>query len=279
MAARVLKTFVKFAAGAGILLFAWAFLIEPSTIHARSYRYDVAAWPNDHSPLKIVFLTDLHVGSGFITLGMLDEIVARTNAMKPDMVLLGGDYVVQHMLWGRPVPIEDIAVRLARLKAPLGVHAVIGNHEWIDDYAHSMKVFAQAGIPVMENKIALLSDNGQEFWLMGLTDYNYGTHAIEATVQPAMDDELPLIAFTHSPDYFPMLPPRVNFTFAGHTHGGQVAIPLLGAPMTNSIYGQRYVRGHVEEEGKQLFVGTGIGTSVLSARFMRPPEISVVTLY
>jgi predicted MPP superfamily phosphohydrolase len=87
-----------------------------------------------------------------------------------------------------------------------------------------------------------------------------------------------IIALTHNPDIFPEIPPNVELTLAGHTHGGQVDFPLIGRIVVPSDYGQRYAAGHVEERGKHLFVTTGIGTSIFPVRFRVPPEIAVLTL-
>jgi predicted MPP superfamily phosphohydrolase len=87
-----------------------------------------------------------------------------------------------------------------------------------------------------------------------------------------------VLAFTHNPDVFPQVPHRVALTIAGHTHGGQVALPFVGRPVVPSKYGQRYAIGHVVEDARHLFVSPGIGTSVVPVRFQVPPEISVLTL-
>ena len=91
-------------------------------------------------------------------------------------------------------------------------------------------------------------------------------------------DDAPVLLLSHDPDPFPGVPERVALTLAGHTHGGQVAIPLLRRPFVPSRYGERYVRGHVVEDGRHLYVSSGIGTSGLPVRFLRPPEVVSLTL-
>lgn len=88
----------------------------------------------------------------------------------------------------------------------------------------------------------------------------------------------PVILITHNPDIFPDVPPRVSLTLAGHTHGGQVNLPLLGRPIVPSNFGQRYASGHVVEDGRHLFVSDGTGTSIIPARFRVPPAIVILTL-
>ena len=89
----------------------------------------------------------------------------------------------------------------------------------------------------------------------------------------------PLLAITHNPDVFTDMPDRVSLTLAGHTHGGQVALPLIGRPIVPSLHGQRYAAGWIVEENRHLFVTPGLGTNIIPVRFRVPPEISVLTLY
>jgi hypothetical protein len=88
----------------------------------------------------------------------------------------------------------------------------------------------------------------------------------------------PVIVFTHNPDIFPDVPERVALTAAGHTHGGQVRLPIFGRPIVPSDFGQRYAAGLVREDGRDLFVNTGIGTSMLPVRFRVPPAVTLLVL-
>ena len=87
-----------------------------------------------------------------------------------------------------------------------------------------------------------------------------------------------MLLLSHDPDAFPAVPARVALTLAGHTHGGQVAIPLVRRPFVPSRYGERYVHGHVVEGGRHLYVSSGVGTSGAPVRFLRPPEVVSLTL-
>jgi predicted MPP superfamily phosphohydrolase len=91
-------------------------------------------------------------------------------------------------------------------------------------------------------------------------------------------DDAPVILMTHNPDVFPLVPERVALTLAGHTHGGQVRLPFVGAPVIPSRFGRRFAAGHVVEGGRHLFVATGVGTSILPVRFRVPPAVAVLTL-
>jgi predicted MPP superfamily phosphohydrolase len=234
-----------------------------------------ARWPRP--PLRIAVLTDLHVGSFRNGLDRLDEVVARTNAERPDLVVILGDLVIHEVLLGRFVPPETTAAHLAGLHAPHGVVAVLGNHDWWLDGPRVRGDLERAGIRVLENEATPIDDGARRFWVAGLADLWTRPASIPRALARVPADE-PVLLLTHNPDVFPDVPPRVALTLAGHTHGGQVALPILGRPVVPSRYGQRYAYGLVVEGGRALFVSPGIGTSLLPVRFRVPPEISMVTL-
>jgi predicted MPP superfamily phosphohydrolase len=172
---------------------------------------------------------------------------------------------------------------LEPLRAPLGVHAVLGNHDWWSGEApHIRRAFADARIHLLENNAVKIEHGRSGFWLAGLGDQlayrNRGVQDLRGTLSH-VKDRAPIILLAHEPDIFLHAPPRVTLTLAGHTHGGQVYIPFLGRPalMDNSLY-SRLAYGHVVEHGRHIVVSSGLGLSNLPVRFMVPPEITVVTL-
>src|SRR5262249_11739619 len=134
-----------------------------------------------------------------------------------------------------------------------------------------------AGMLVMVNGAAMFERNGDAIWIAGIGDKWEGNPDI-ASALARVDNSGPVIAFTHNPDIFPSIPAKVALTIAGHTHGGQVALPIIGRLIVPSEFGERYAVGHIIENGKHLFVSTGIGTSILPVRFCVPPEISLLTI-
>jgi predicted MPP superfamily phosphohydrolase len=114
-------------------------------------------------------------------------------------------------------------------------------------------------------------------WIVGLGDLRYRAPDIRRALED-VPPHAPTILLSHDPDVFPRIPPSVSLTLSGHTHGGQVAIPLLRRPLLPSRYGERYARGHIVEEGRHLYVTHGVGTSGLPIRFLAPPEVLVLTL-
>ncbi len=229
--------------------------------------------------MNVAVISDLHAGSPFIDEKKIDRVVSLTNAAKPDIILLTGDYVVSvaPALGGRPMPIQTVAARLKHLHAPLGVYAVIGNHDRWEDAEGISAAFRSVGIAVLENRNLGLSTRHGQVFLAGIGDFH--THASDpAQALAGIAAGEPALCFTHTQDVFPRLPPACALTIAGHTHGGQVRLPIVGRPKVPSGYGQRYAAGYVQEGGKALFVSTGIGTSMLPVRFGVPPEISFLRL-
>ena len=254
----------------GALLALWAFVWEPRRLIVREEHIQLLCWRG--APVRVAVVSDLHVGSPHNGVGRLDRIVAEVNAGRPDAVVLLGDFVIQGVLGGDFVPPERIAQSLGALRAPLGVYAVLGNHDWWLDAPRVQRALESAGITVVEDASVQIRDADHAFWLVGISDFMAGPHDVRKALAGVTGDE-PAIAITHNPDIFPDIPPRVCLTLAGHTHGGQVAIPLVGRPIVPSRYGARYAIGRVHEHGKELFVTAGVGTSIIPVRFRVPPEI------
>ncbi|MBI4880168.1 MAG: metallophosphoesterase [Planctomycetes bacterium] len=259
------------------LLAAWAFWFEPASCRVRVHELAPPGWPQELSGLRVALLADFHVGGPGNGLDKLGRAVAQTNAAAPDLILLGGDYVIHGVFGGSFVEPREIAAVLAGLSAPLGVFAVLGNHDWWLGARKVQACLEEAGIPVLENRCVEIARNGASFWLAGISDLWESPISLEQALRviPAGG---PILVLTHNPDVFPEMPARVSLTLAGHTHGGQVRIPGLGRLIVPSRYGQRYAALHVVEDGRHLFVTPGLGTSVLPLRFLVPPEISLLEL-
>jgi len=260
-----------------MILGLWALVLEPSSVTTNRTAIELSHWHKEHNGLKVAVLSDLHVGSPHLGLVKLQQIVKQTNAEAPDLIVLLGDYVIHGVVGGRFVELEAIAATLKDLQAPLGVVAILGNHDWWYDGEQVRAALQQVNIRVLENEIMQIQHAGRSFWLVGLADLWTRTPDIQSSLQKITDNN-PAIVLTHSPDVFPDIPERVTLTLAGHTHGGQVNLPLVGRPVVPSKFGQRYAAGHIIEQGRHLFVSTGIGTSIIPVRFRVPPEIVILTL-
>lgn len=271
---RILYSTILFIA---LFLTAWAFWYEPASLQTREHHITVPGWPKACDKQRIAILADLHVGSPYKGLDSLRQLVQDTNAAKPDLILLPGDFVIQGVVGGEFVTPEKAAQVLAELKAPLGVYAVMGNHDWWLGPKYVQRAFEQHGIPMVEDRSLVLSEGDCKLQLVGISDYWEGPHNVKKALQDTTPDS-PILAFTHNPDIFPELPDNILLTIAGHTHGGQVKLPGIGRPVVPSNYGERYAIGHIIEGDKHLFVSSGVGTSILPVRFMVPPEITLLVV-
>jgi predicted MPP superfamily phosphohydrolase len=284
--------------GAGVVgLSSYGFAMAEASWRLDVTRYPVSPprWPRDLK-LKIGVLADVHAGGPAMPAERIRAIVEQTNALKPDVVVLLGDFVASHKFKTRTVAPEEWSEALGGLKAPLGVHAVLGNHDWWDDLSAQRarcgpvlgrRMLERAGIPVYENDVTRLVKDGRRFWLAGLGDQMafirsrkrgrrkfLGVDDLDGMLAK-VKDEGPVILLAHEPDIFPRVPPSVALTLCGHTHGGQVR--LLGySPVVPSRYGNRYAYGHIVEEDRHLVVSGGLGCSMLPVRFGVPPEIVMV---
>jgi uncharacterized protein len=277
-------------------------LAEPWNTGVTQYRLSPRGWPKGLN-LRLIVLADLHICEPWMGLDRVCRIVEHTNALEPDCVLLLGDYVAGRGMarFSEPIAHKVWAKALGQLAAPLGVHAVLGNHDWWDDIEVQRRgrglpragiALQDAGIAVYENDCVQLKKDDAAFWLAGLGDQQafrtkLGVQHVRTFGDVGVDDLTgtlakvadagPVILLAHEPDIFPQVPDRVALTLAGHTHGGQVR--LMGfAPYVPSRYGDRYVYGHIVEHGRNLVVSGGLGCSGLPIRFGSPPEIVVIEL-
>jgi predicted MPP superfamily phosphohydrolase len=261
-----------FAAGIAI----WAFFIEPNRLVTRHQTLNIDRWPVALSDLKIAVLSDIHAGGRFIDEQKLHAIVERTNQLQPDLILILGDYISGGRNHHEMDP-EVFAPAFKEFRAPLGVYSVLGNHDWWFNGQRVRSALEANGIKVLENNAERIETRGTSFWLVGLADLWTRPQRVQETIAGVPEGE-PIIALTHNPDIFPQLPQRVSLLLAGHTHGGQVRFPFIGTVVHTSDFGQQYEAGHVLENGHDLFVTTGIGTSIIPVRFCVPPEIVLLTL-
>lgn len=264
-------------AGLALAAAVWGFLVEPGWVRLRQVAIASERWPAGRPPLRIAVLGDLHVGAPHMDLAALDRVVARVNALGPDLVVLLGDYVIHGVPFGRFVEPAATARSLAALEARHGVFAVLGNHDWWYDGLAIRRVLEDAGIVVLDNQARAVDLPAGRLWLAGLADDTTRRPDAAGTLEAIPQSE-PVIVLAHDPVVFFDVPPRAAVTLAAHMHGGQVYLPLIGALITPGRAPRRFAYGHIREAGKQLYVTAGLGTSILPVRFNMPPEIALVTL-
>jgi uncharacterized protein len=271
-------------------LSSYAFAIEPRfRLVVTSYRLTPPNWPAGQKPLRMAVIADIHACDPWMPLSRVNEIVAVANELKPDVTLLLGDYVPSLRRFRTSiVPPQEWGRALADLAAPLGVYGVAGNHDWWHDIAGVRRAFAENNLPLMENDVVRLEPkDGPAVWLAGLGDQLAhplshgrfrGVDDLPGTLARIPEDGAPIVLMAHEPDIFPQVPERVSLTISGHTHGGQVDLPIFGRLVVPSAYGQRYAYGHVVETDRHLIVSGGLGCSVLPVRLGVPPEIVLIEI-
>jgi hypothetical protein len=274
---RIFKRLAALICIVGMAVGAYGVFVEPGRLVVRSHAVESGAWPASHRPLRIAFLVDLHVGAPHISLEKLRTIVRCTNALRPDLVLLGGDYVIDGVVGGNFVAPGPIAKALAGLSATNGIVAVLGNHDWWNDGNIIRRAFEGVGIKVLENQALAIRHEGQTVWIAGIADDTTRTPDPVGVLSKINGSE-PIIVVTHDPAIFPGVPKRAAMIFAGHSHGGQVYLPVVGALITPGRAPRRHAYGLIREDGRVMYVSGGIGTSIIPIRINMPPEIAIVTV-
>ncbi|MGB6543780.1 MAG: metallophosphoesterase, partial [Xanthobacteraceae bacterium] len=249
------------------------------------YAPALPGWPKGRK-LSITVIADLHAGGPDMMLEHIREVVDTANSLKSDLIVLLGDYIARYRFATEQVSEAEWSAELARLHAPLGTWAILGNHDWWYDLARVRSALANARIPVLENKAVRLGGGGAPFWLAGIGDQlafrlghgRYrGVDDLAGTLAQIGTDD-PVLLLVHEPDIFTRVPARVALTLAGHTHGGQIRLPLIWPAFVPSKYGARFAYGHVIEDERHLIVSGGLGTSIIPARLGVPPEVVQVQL-
>jgi predicted MPP superfamily phosphohydrolase len=225
-------------------------------------------------PLRIVLISDTHVGGPDMPPERLERIVGQVNALGPDLVLIAGDLVTDKRLSTRHYTMAEAVAPLAALRPRIGSFAVLGNHDHWRDAGQARRELRRAGIRVLDNDAAQAGPIA-----LGGVDDDFTGHAdVPRTVARLRALAGPRILLSHSPDPFPRLPADVPLMFAGHTHCGQVSLPLIGPLKTMSDYGDRYACGRIDEGGRTLVVSAGLGTSGITLRLGAVPDLWVVEL-
>jgi uncharacterized protein len=251
---------------------------ETYRLQVKEYTFASPDVPAAFDGTRIVLLTDIH-RSFFFSEKRLAALVDRVNAMDPDFIVLGGDYV-----YGSKDLEAAAFAELARLKAPLGTFAVLGNHDYAhpaasrNDPTRAIEAAAKVRIPLLDNSGVWIEKSGQRIRLGGVSDLQHGHPNVVAAADGAVASDLVLLV-SHEPDFAEALRPgAVDLVLSGHTHGGQITFFGLWAPLVASDYGQKYRSGMVSDRKTTVIVSNGVGTIFPPLRFFARPQIVVVTL-
>jgi len=270
----------------------WAFVIEPNRLVVRNYEIKVRNWSAKLEDFKIVAISDIHGGSNFIDEAKIRQVVEKANQQDADIIVLLGDYVSQQNFDRRKLkmPMETIADNLNGLRAKYGVYAVLGNHDGWYSIGKVRRELERVGLRVLENEAVSIEINGERLRIVGLPD-SLSTNVPANKISNARqglerleNKDGKVIVLTHNPDDIVSVTGNALVSqdfvlfLAGHTHGGQCRFPIIGAPIVPSMHRQKYVAGHVRDRDVDMFITTGIGTSLIPVRFRVPPEISVLNI-
>lgn len=256
-----------------LALAAWGYAEATRTPIIAGYTVRSAAWPLP--PLRIAHLSDTHAILPDMPPARLGRIVEQVNALRPDIIVLTGDYVADRAVRTGLIAPEAAVAPFGGLRARLGVYAVLGNHDMnasglADRVTRALR---RQRVTVLRNDAA----RAGRFWVAGADDNWWGVTRVTRAIGRAPSGA-PVLYLVHNPDALVDVPPRVALTLAGHTHGGQIALPGVGPLVTATNAGARWARGHVVDRGRHMVVSAGLGASLLPLRIGVPPEIVLVTL-
>jgi len=259
------------AAAVGALAVALT-VVQPRRLRLREERLALPGWPRDLDGLRIAVLGDLHAGGPWVGLAKVREVVARTRAARPDLVLLLGDHLADVGL-GRHLPVAPVAAELAGLRrdgAP--VVGVLGNHDWYAGGEQVRAALTAVGLPVLEESTVPVLDG--RLWVAGVGDLWERTPSV-ATALADVPAGSAVVLLTHNPDCVVDVPEQVQLVLAGHTHGGQVAVRGRPLHQVSERTGNRWRRGWYA--GARMYVTSGVGSSVVPLRSV-VPEVVVLEL-
>lgn len=255
----------------GVALFAWMYAVARGDPVVRRTQ---VALPGLAEPLRAVLISDIHVAGPDMPPARLERIVSQVNALRPDLVLIAGDLVSDKRVATRLYPLGEAIAPLAALSPRMGTFAVLGNHDHWRNGAEARLHLRRARIVVLDNDAAQVGPVA----VGGLDDAYTGRHDLRRTVARLRRLRGPRLLLSHSPDPFPQVPADVALMAAGHTHCGQIRLPLIGAISTMSEHGDRYACGRIDERGRTLIVSAGLGTSLLPFRLGAVPDLWLIDL-
>lgn len=246
----------------------------------RSLDVPMSNWPAGAQPLHVALLSDIHLGNRAMDIGRLNRIVAIVNAARPDLVLIAGDFLVGHDSASALHLAPELTAPLMRLRAPLGVVAVLGNHDYWGRPEAVRIALSKAGITVLENEAVRRGP----LTIAGIGDRFSGHDDIARALASARLLGGAQIVLTHSPDVIPDLPLVFRVVLAAHTHCGQVVIPGYGPLINRSpllhwrrLYDPHYVCGVVRDPGRLAIVTGGLGSGTFPLRLGAMPDWWLLT--
>lgn len=268
------RRFILLLAFIGISALLFGYSEATSIPIVRSARVTVVSWPTGQPPLRLLLISDIHVAGPDMPPERLARIVGQINELAPDIVLIAGDFISDKHLTTRKYTDREALAPLRKVQARLGVIAVLGNHDHWRNASSMRSELERAGVRLLANDAVRAGP-----LVIGGVDDSFTGHARPML---AVDRMRQLggtkVLLSHSPDPFAQLPPDAGLMLAGHTHCGQIVLPVIGPLATMSEYGRRYRCGLIREGKKTIFVTAGLGTSIVPIRIGAPPDMWLLHL-
>ena len=231
-------------------------------------------WPANASPMRIALISDVHVAGPDMPPSRIARIVDRVNALRPDVILLAGDFVSDKRVATRIYSAHEGLRPLSKLRAPRGTWSVLGNHDHWRNAVEVGRALRAANVRILDNEAVSLGP-----LRLGGVDDDFTDHAdVERTAAAIRSAPGSRVLLSHSPDVAATAPRDITLILAGHTHCGQIVLPVVGAISHASKYGDRYGCGLITEGSRRIVVSGGLGSSVLPFRLGAPPDFWLVTL-
>ena len=235
-------------------------------------------WPSDARPLRVLALSDVHIAGPDMPPERVLRIAERLNRLGPDLILVAGDLISEKSVATRLYSEQEVAAPFAAFEAPFGMIVAPGNHDYWVDLEAMAAALERHGITVLRNAAVRRGPVR-----IGAVDDDYTGHDDIPATFAALDElsdefgSAPTIIVSHTPDIVPKLPRPVAAVLAGHTHCGQISLPIIGPLTTLSEYGDRFACGMIRDGQQMVFVGAGLGTSILPIRFGAPPDVWLIS--
>jgi predicted MPP superfamily phosphohydrolase len=231
--------------------------------------------------LRIVQLSDFH-WDPYIDNRVIAAAVRAANSLQPDLIVLTGDFVTQGPFSARYDPpaarnAEPCSQILSRLRSRLGIFAILGNHDYYTDPNLVAEILRGRGFHVLRNQSFALEQDGARLWMAGINDAVAGADDLGLALQRIPPSEATIL-LAHEPDFADWVPPgRVDLQLSGHSHGGQIVLPVIGPPYLPPL-ARKYPWGLRRLGPLTLYTNRGVGTITLPVRFNCPPELTLFTL-
>ena len=258
--------------GIGALVASNPFFIERHIFQVNTYRIPVPNLPPKFDGYTIAQLTDLHHGF-LMPQRTVEKIICKTNSLQNDLIVCTGDYILER---NGTKQIDAVWSQMMKLNANDGVYSVLGNHDHWGSTDRSLYWLEKSGQDIRHKAVPIIRGE-EKIWIGGAGDYMEDELGIDNTFQHASDSECKIL-LSHNPDSADTeYKTRIDLMISGHTHGGQVIIPFVGAPIL-PVKNKLYSSGFIRAEGTNLYISRGLGWAMIPVRFNCLPEISVLRL-